>query len=547
MSEDFVQEGPVLTNTFAVDRSFQSFLKWKINSPSSNDIFHDLHGMGALAAGEWMRLAKQAEAELPRVRQFDAWGKRIDQLELSPAWSCLQNIAALDGIVATAYDRTFGPVARLYQMAKLYLYHPSSAFFSCPLAMTDGAARVLELYAPKSNQQTTLKKAFANLISRDPERFWTSGQWMTEKTGGSDVSLTSTIVKNENGEDRLYGIKWFSSSTASPMALALARREDAPAGSKGLSLYYVETHDENNRLNNIEILRLKDKLGTKALPTAELHLHGAKAIQVGEEFKGVRTVSTMLNITRLYNAVCSVAHQARMIQLLVSYSDKRRAFSKKIKEQPLHRKTLAELCAKHMADVILTFSVVELLGKEECGVATEKEKMLLRLMTPIVKLATAQNAMQIAADVLEGFGGVGYIEDLGIASYFRDARVFGIWEGTTNVLSLDVLRVLASEESFTVWFEEVKSSLNARDLDWIEGHAKVLKSNDSELIQSNARALAIGMAGLWINSVWKKGVDAKALSSSLYGLWSEQKSQNLVVASDDRQVHGEILSAFYGL
>lgn len=544
MSVDFIQDGPVLKNTFTADLAIQSFLKWKISSPSAKDIFQDLQGMGELASGGWLELARYAEANPPRVNHFDPWGQRIDLLELSPAWHRLSDIAALEGIVATAYDRTLGPTARLYQMAKLYLYHPSSAFFSCPLAMTDGAARVLELYGL---QNPELKKAFINLTSRDPQKFWTSGQWMTEKTGGSDVSGTSTVVKNEGGVDRLYGIKWFSSSTASPMALALARKENAPQGSKGLTLYLVPTYKAPGVLNKIEILRLKDKLGTRALPTAELKLDGSEAIQVGEEGKGVRTVATMLNITRLYNSVCAVSHEVRMIQLLVSYSEKRQAFGKKIKDHVLHRETLAKLCAQHMADVILTFSVIEFLGKDECGVATEKEKMLLRLMTPIVKLMTAQSAMKIAGEVLEGFGGVGYIEDLGIASYFRDARVFSIWEGTTNVLSLDVLRVLSAEESFSVWLDEVKPSLTQSDLEWVDSWVKVLKSKDADLIQSEARNLAFGLGTLWIQSVWKNGVKAGALSEMALGLWSEIKSQNLVLPKDNRQVHDEILSAFYGL
>lgn len=544
MSMDFVQEGPVLKNTFHADLVFQSFLKWKIAANMQQDLFKDLEGMGSLAANEWMALANQAEVEQPILRQYDAWGKRIDQLELSPAWSKLSDIAALEGIVSTAYDRTLGPVARIFQMAKLYMYHPSSAFFSCPLAMTDGAARVLELYGLKNPE---LKKSFHRLTSRDPEKFWTSGQWMTEKTGGSDVSQTSTIAKHENGVDRLYGIKWFSSSTASPMALALARKENAPGGSKGLTLYFAQTHKPDGSLNNIKILRLKDKLGTKALPTAELELCGTPAIQIGEEGKGVRTVATMLNITRLYNSVCSVSHSARMIQLLQNYSEKREAFGKKIKDQVLHRETLSQLYAKQMADVILTFSVIELLGKEECETASEKEKQLLRLMTPVAKLITAQNVMQVASDVLEGFGGVGYVEDLGIARYFRDARVFGIWEGTSNVLSLDVLRVLSAEESFALWLEEVKSSLSKEDLVWVESAAKILKSGDAELIQANAKNIATGIGLLWIDSVWKKGVEAGHLSKALHGLWSTTKSQNLVLPTDHRQLHGEILNAFYDL
>src|SRR6185369_9374815 len=149
-----------------------------------------------------------------------------------------------------------------------YMFHPDSAWFTCPLAMTDGAARAIELYGDERLKD----RALTRLLSRKPSEFWTSGQWMTEREGGSDVSRTATVAKKHKDGWRLHGAKWFTSSTTSPVALALARIEGAGEGSDALSLFYVELFDEAGRLRNIQVNRLKDKLGTHALPTAELTL-----------------------------------------------------------------------------------------------------------------------------------------------------------------------------------------------------------------------------------------------------------------------------------
>merc|ERR1719189_1190000 len=181
------------------------------------------------------------------------------------------------------------------------LYAPASGLYSCPLAMTDGAASTLV-----SSDQTLpeVKKALSRLTSRDPKVFWTSGQWMTEKRGGSDVGgATDTIAIQEHGNFyKLYGYKWFSSATDSDMSLTLARLE----GGARLGMFYLKTRDEAGQLNNIQVMKLKNKLGTRQLPTAELLLDGVSAQLVGEAGRGVAAIANMLPITRLHNVAMSV-------------------------------------------------------------------------------------------------------------------------------------------------------------------------------------------------------------------------------------------------
>jgi alkylation response protein AidB-like acyl-CoA dehydrogenase len=293
------------------------------------------------------------------------------------------------------------------------------------------------------------ENALPRLVTRDPMEFWTSGQWMTEKRGGSDVGASTTtyaVRDHDSHAYRLHGYKWFSSATDADMAFTLARvvNEDGQVnqGSAGLSLFYVETRDHNGSMNNIIIEKLKDKLGTRQLPTAELLLDGTIAQLVGDEGRGIPNISPMLTITRLHNVMSSVAAMRRITFLARDYSTKRRSFGKYLADHPLFMRTLASLELETRGCLLLALELAELLGKEEMGVASPQDVHLLRLMMPVAKLYTAKQAVSVVSEGLECFGGQGYIEDTGIPTLFRDSQVLPIWEGTTNILSLDVLRAI---------------------------------------------------------------------------------------------------------
>lgn len=434
----FIQSPPDLGNEYDNDRVLRSILHRILPPDTLTEIKGELREMGALAGGELYRFQLADRLNEPRLTRWSAWGERIDRIEATPLWQEAERIAARNGIVAAAYEQVHGRYSRLHQFALAYLFTPSTDLYSCPLAMTDGAARTLR----ESGTPRQLDRAVPRLITRDPELFWTSGQWMTEAIGGSDVGGTETIARQEEGAWRLYGLKWFTSAAASQMALALARPEGAPAGSRGLTLFYVETRDTAGRLQGIRIRRLKDKLGTRKLPTAELELDGTPASPVGGFGAGIRTIAPLLNLTRTWNAVSACAYMRRGIALARSYAQVRSAFGKRLHELPLHLATLADLQAEFEGAMHLTFRLVELLGREEAGAATDEQRRLLRLLTPIAKLLTARQAVAVTSECLEAHGGPGYIEDTGLPMLLRDSQVLTIWEGTTNVLSLDLLRAL---------------------------------------------------------------------------------------------------------
>jgi putative acyl-CoA dehydrogenase len=452
----FFQDPPQNPNLYEVDKALKTELTRRLPKETLDAWTPRLESLGEHTATTLARLAERAESELPEHVPYDSFGKRIDDIRVSPAWHKLKDFSAEHGVVATGYDESLGDRCRVMQTAVIHLFSASSATFSCPLAMTDAAARVLIDQAPDALRDRLVPQ----LLSKDPKAFITSGQWMTERTGGSDVGGTETIARHtgehvEGETYALHGTKWFTSSTTSEMALTLARVEDESgetvAGSRGLTMFAVDVKrtGEGEGLEGIQVNRLKDKLGTRGLPTAELTLDGVRAVRIGDIGRGVPGIATMLNITRYYNACASVSGMARATFLARDYAKRRSAFGRPIAEQPLHKRTLDEMEAETAAALALTFEVADLLGKMEHGTISEDDQRRLRGLIPIAKLTLGKQAVVVASEALEAFGGAGYVEDTGLPRLLRDAQVLPIWEGTTNVLSLDLLRAEAKEQALS--------------------------------------------------------------------------------------------------
>lgn len=446
----FVQGAPLLANQYLEDSLLRSYLKRYVPNQMLQEIEPDLTRFGERVATELYHLGLQCEVEKPYVDKFTGWGKQIDKLITGPAWKKMHDIAAEEGLISISYERKYGEWSRLYGLVKNYLFCPSSGLYSCPLAMTDGAAKIIESIEDTAPWLKT--KTFPRLTSRDPNMFWTSGQWMTEKRGGSDVaSGTETVaVEQSDGKYKLYGYKWFSSATDANMTFTLARVVDSQGqyvqGTKGLSLFYLEVHNEDGTLNNIEIVKLKNKLGTRQLPTAELLLDGCIAYKVSDEGRGVPAISNMLKLTRIHNSISASGIMRRMMSLSRDYCTRRKAFGNLLKDYPLHVQTLARIEVETRGSVLLCLENMRLLGKEDLGIASEDEQNLLRLLVPLSKLYSGKQALEVCTEGLESFGGQGYIEDTGLPGMLRDAQVLSIWEGTTNILSLDILRAIAKSK-----------------------------------------------------------------------------------------------------
>lgn len=455
MNPDFFQDLPPPPDLYAVDRALSAELRWRLPPDVAVTMAPRYEALGKATAGELLALSEEAERDPPRHVPYDAWGRRVDELRVSPAWTALKDFSARHALVATGYDASLGAHRRVAQATLLHLFSATSATAMCPLAMTDAAARVLIDLAPARLRERLVPR----LTSTDPRTFITSGQWMTERTGGSDVSGTSTVARLAQGGTPegdvygLHGVKWFTSATTSEMALALGRIEEAGEtvpGSRGLSLFCVDVEKlPGAGYRGITVNRLKDKLGTKALPTAELTLSGVPGRLIGEPGHGVRSISGMLNITRFYNAIAASSAMAQAVHRARAFSWKRTAFGAPLAAQPLHTATLDGVEADAAGALALVMELAALMGRVEEGLASDDEKRRLRALIPLAKLTTGKQVVACVSECLEAFGGAGYVEDTGLPRMLRDAQVLPIWEGTTNVLSLDVLRAEQRDQAFS--------------------------------------------------------------------------------------------------
>ena len=499
----FTQARPTLGNQFDDDPLLGSWLVRTLPETLLGDgLREELRELGGLAGGELYRLQLADRLNEPVLTQWDAWGRRVDEVVVTRLWSEAEKLAARHGLVATGYDRTLGRYARLAQFLKVYLFHPSSDVYTCPLAMTDGAVRCLLA----SGSPELQARAIPHLTSRELSTYWTSGQWMTETTGGSDVGRSETRAVQHGSEWRLYGRKWFTSAVTSQMALTLARPEGNPPGGKGLAMFYVEVRDAEGRLNGLRVDRLKDKLGTRKVPTAELMLDGARASLVGAPLNGTRSIEPMLAVTRMWNSVCAVAFMRRGLALARSYARQRQAFGQPLERLPLHVDTLAGLEAETWGAFLMTFLLVELNGRQDAGEIDDGQRALLRLLTPLTKLVTGKQAVAVVSEVVESFGGAGYVEDTGLPQLLRDTQVLPIWEGTTNVLSLDALlrsdlkaglAALMGRASACVRgvHEPRLTAAAQRALGALERAVLMLEScHDHDILQAGARRLALTLA-----------------------------------------------------
>jgi alkylation response protein AidB-like acyl-CoA dehydrogenase len=483
----FFQEHPVVQNQYEEDAGLRRASALFLPPAIADELAPGLKAWGdrVLARDVWAHVVN-AERDLPHLSGsgFSAFGQPVgDALVTSAGWQALQDIGIAEGrIVATGNDKKYGKSARLVQLPRLHLWSGSSAVVTCPSAMQDGAISILrrdlasgfvsaayDTEALRAARTRVFKRALERMLSTDPKVTWTSGQWMTERAGGSDVQGTQTVATRTPGGEgetdvdgnplgpwAVSGFKWFSSATDCGCVMLLAQTE------RGLSCFFAPTRKLVNgkpEMNGIRIQRLKNKLGTKALPTAELELRGMRAWLVGEEGRGVPVISTILNVTRYYNIVGSVAGVGRALGVVKAFARVRR-FPKQgqdttLSKIPLFNKTLAAITLQYRADVLLSHLTAALLGSVDaghgggplCPASAEEAQLLLHVLTPVAKAYTAKHVVWGLQECMESLGGVGYMEnvenpELNLARSLRDANVNPIWEGTTNVLSSHLVRAL---------------------------------------------------------------------------------------------------------
>ncbi len=488
--------------------------------------------MGRAAAAELQEWGDHCEGHPAYLRPVDPWGNRIDEVVYPESWRRIGDKAARAGLVALPYEEEAtsraGWQARLVQAALGYVFHPSTATYFCPIAMTDGAARVLLEFGPDDLR----RDIFPHLVARDPGDVWTAGQWMTERQGGSDVGSNAVVARFERGTWRLHGLKFFCSNVGSEVALALARPEGAASGTSGLSLFLVPRRLADGTRNSYRIERLKDKLGTRAMATGEVMLEGAYGELIGDLKHGFAQMTPMLNITRLHNAVSSAAAMRRAVMLASAYAAQREAFGRRLDQHPLHREVLIEMSAQAEAGLYLAMRVAVLLGRLETGATGQGEDLLFRVGVSLAKLYTARQAVAVASEAVECFGGQGYVEDTGIPRLLRDAQVLPIWEGTTSVLALDALRALRKPGLLDAYASELER-LGAPGRDRLLASLGQLARQDPEDSQRGGRRIAFAMAEAWISGLLCEAARRGQREAAIAARWASRNGSGVARTADD--------------
>jgi acyl-CoA dehydrogenase len=392
------------------------------------------------------------------------------------------------------------PLSHYLSMFYLLTYAEGSGF-GCPVAMTAGAALVLEKFGDDD-----IEEYYDALVSREYDEMIEGAMFLTEEQGGSDVGANETTAVYDEEADcwRLTGEKWFCSNIDAEGTLALARTPDAPEGTEGLSMFLVPHGDPEHgvftkgdrqefdgpppgeALNDQLYRRLKDKLGTTAVPTGEVEFEDTKAYLVGEEEDGFKQMAEMLNLERLSNATGACGIIGRSLLESKIHAANREAFGETIDQYPLMREDLVDMAVDHEAATAFTFEATRMFADREQARRQGDEQddeayRLMRLLVPIAKLRTARMAIDTASYAMEIQGGNGYVSDFVTHRLLRDAQVLPIWEGTENILSLDVLRALEREQAHEPFMNVMQERLDGIDHPALDELADVVESEYEEL------------------------------------------------------------------
>jgi len=418
-----------------------------------------LDRLGADTADRLVRLAAVADKNPPVLRQFDADGNRIDRIDYHPAYLELceaafgeYGLSALSHRPVHGWDRTPPHVVKYLAS---YLFVQAEFGLACPVSMTDAAARTLRMFGDPDVFDIWID----GLTSTGPDRL-TGAMFMTETQAGTDIAQTDTRAERTETGWRLTGRKWFASNPDADVIITLARFPGGdPASTRGVGMFMVPKHLPNGDRNSYTIDRLKDKLGTRSMPSGEVTLHGAYALQVGELDRGFRQMTEMLNTSRLSNAMRSAGLMRRAVRDAADHTRERVVFGKPLFDQPLMRATLLPLLLEAEGALAVIGYSADCLQRADAGDADATT--LIRILTPIAKHYVCKRARSVTGEAMEIRGGNGYIEERDFARLVRDSHLGSIWEGSSNVIALDVLRCMRKQNAHRALAATMQATLAA--------------------------------------------------------------------------------------
>lgn len=431
------------SNFFRNDRILQALLPVYLGDELANFLSSHLDRLGHRAANDLDEHAMLANAHPPVLHPRDRLGQDRDWIEYHPSYQALEKAAfddfqihamsLRDGVLGL--DRPFPLVAK---HAFTYLFNQAEFGLGCPINVTDSAAHLIQRFGSQEVKDLFLPK----MLYRTGKDRWQGAQFITEKEGGSDVGSLQMQARKSEGNWRVHGEKWFCSNADADVIVLLARPEGAQEGTKGLGLFAVPRELESDERNRYRIIRLKDKLGTRSMATGEIAFDGALAYQLGELDRGFRHMTEMINTSRLSNGVKSAALMRRAVHDAHVVAQNRTVFGRKLIEQPLGKQQLVKLSLPAEQALSMWMFVASILddANKENNEAPSKLDLCARLATPLLKFRATRDARKVTQDAMEFRGGCGYIEDFVNPRLVRDALLGSIWEGTSNIIAIDVVR-----------------------------------------------------------------------------------------------------------
>ncbi len=484
-----------------------------------------------LGQPDFQALGALANENPPVLKTHDRYGHRHDQVSFHPAYHELMSAGMAFGIHSLPWEGEEVTVeAHLERAAGHYMLTQVEAGVGCPLTMTFAGVPALLTHAPEDLREVWVPKLTARTY--DP-RFLpvsqklsaTMGMAMTEKQGGSDVRANTTEAQPQSdGSYLLRGHKWFCSAPMSDAFLTLAQT------SAGLTCFFVPRFRPDGEQNSIRLMRLKNKLGNKSNASSEIEYDGAWAVRVGEEGRGVSTIIEMVNHTRLDCVIGSTSLMRAALAQALHHACHRRAFGAALIDQPLMRNVLADLCMEAEAAWRMMVRLCQAYGRSKTN---RRERLFARFGTAVAKFWVCKRAPIMVGEALECLGGNGYIEDFPLARLFREAPLSSVWEGSGNVISLDLLRAFQREpEAVSVFLDEVgqSSHVTRQTLE-----AMVIQVSEPFTARNLAKVLALqwqaqlmegsstkGASGLFFPSRWES-------RSSVFGTLVDQSRADKVL------------------
>ncbi|MDX8460151.1 DNA alkylation response protein [Mesorhizobium humile] len=455
MTDDVINQPPPLTggNAWRGDP-----LLIQLAERFSDPVRKDLDGLGRFVmTQEAQELARLANTDTPKLRTHDRQGRRLDLVEYHPAYHALMRRSVAGGLHSSVWENGDAEIGRRHQVraARFYLTAELETGHLCPITMTSASLAAL-MASPKLFREwaprVTTRKYDQTQKPPVQKTGLTLGMGMTEKQGGTDVRANTTRAERTgSGFYRLTGHKWFMSAPMSDAFLVLGQ---AP---EGLSCFLVPRILGDGSGNGFRFQRLKDKLGNRSNASSEVEFVNAIGEMVGDPGAGVKTIMDMVTLTRLDCAVASSALMRAGLAEAVHHTRHRQVFGSNLIDQPLMQRVLADMALDVAAATALSFRLARSFDE---AASDRGEAAFARAMTPVVKYWVCKIAPQLLYEAMECLGGNGYVEEAPLARYYREAPVNAIWEGSGNVMALDVLRVLGRAPGL---FDEVLAGID-RDL-----------------------------------------------------------------------------------